>query len=185
MIFFSHQLQVVNRVVRCVLVYVVHNFLPSQESTNRCFYDKPVFHDVALAVGHWVFRHKTRAIHAVFPVSDKPALAGLACGKCNPTIKTTKLLIAFSGASCIRSAINTFGVCLSAPPLGYVALPGAIRGCRFSPPLWMKFLSAVHAVAVDVWINHRHILAHHAPYCKSEEKYCEIAARRLGQEVLC
>jgi hypothetical protein len=184
MFFFSHELQVRNDVICWVFINMVYNFKILQVTPYCSLHNKSMFHDVPFRISHRMFGNTSCSISTIEAVTYQTSFAWLSCLVNYATGKRTVFLISFSGTQSIITTIKAFTRCLYTIPFICVAFSRAIMRTQFTSPLWMEFIPAVCTVIKEVWINHVVILTHHTLYCKLQQRYCEIAANRLRQEVL-
>ena len=177
MICFEHHPEIVEGVIGGVCINVVDDLGRTQTPPYRLFHYESVFHHVAFPVSSRMARKTTGAISATASVLDKPALSDRAGLSIHPTIKRAEEP---RTVSCWGDVCATLSASVGrrwAPPVGLVAGPRAEPRRSFAAVLRVKICSALFTDERSVGSFHSRNVAH-------EEKYCEIAAERMAQEVL-
>ena len=180
---FSHDLQVIDSVVSPVSVDVMNDLVGGQKSTEMLFHYQPMLHNVPLAVSVWMVRSETSPVTAASAIGDSPLESGVIL---TTDVRALPCPFAFSGAelpvasSCftnVCAALSTVIFWGRSPSSGTVALPRTIARRLLPSVFGMKRLVAMDALK-------RHVCPFHSDIIAREERYCEIAARRLEQQVL-
>jgi hypothetical protein len=183
MLCFSHHLQVFQRVVVPIYVNVVHNLLGCEKAPHVLLHHEPMLHDVSLTVRERMMRCETSPVSPVASIRDaalerRVVLSSNVGTLPRPfTFQRTELLGSLPGRRDIRPALPTVVSRCASPSGGSVAVTRTILRGFFTPVFGVKRLVALDAFKRQCFSFHCHIIA-------CEEKYCEIAARRLRQSVL-
>lgn len=128
-----------------------------------------------MEISRWTTKF-LEALGALFCDSVTPSQIRLANLGSNTTGEGTELLTTFPSALRWSPASRAFGGSWCSPTIQQVTL-GRAKGLFRSAVVWMKCCPAFCTVA-RLFAFHVRIIA------QIEEKYCEIAAKRLRQEVL-
>jgi hypothetical protein len=164
------------------MVDVMDNFIWRKESAKMLFYYQAMFHHVSLAICMRVMGCQASPVRAVSSVGNPPLVGGMVFASdigALPSpfaLNRAELSIATAHVADVFAALSAL-VWRGCPPAGRsVALSRAIFRRSFPPVFWMKRPLALGAFQRQCCSFHAHIIAR-------EERYCEIAARRLEQQV--
>lgn len=147
------------------------------------FHNKSVFHNIALAVSVGVMRGKAGIVASVPSVSNPPLEVRMGLASNVGTLPVplalggTELSLPIAYIGNIRTALATKVLRSVTPAVGSVALTRAVFRRFLTPVFGVKIGIAVDALKRQCCSLHSYIIT-------LEEKYCEIAVRRLQQAVL-
>lgn len=184
MFLFGHNLKVFGAIVGGVLVDVVDNLRLAQKTPELGLHDKPVFHDVPLAVCVGVPRDESGAVRAVPSVGDHtlkvrvPLTPHFGALPCRFAFHRAELLASLPRVRNVRSAMAAFILRSFAPSPEAVAVTRTIFGGLLPAVFGVKCLVTCLAGQGYSWSSHEYHIT------ESVGRYCEIAAERCSQEVL-
>lgn len=164
-------------IVRLITINVMDSFVGCKAPPDVRLHYETVLHNVALAVGVRVLRHPASPILAARAVSDEATPQGLTRLRRNSTSNRAEFSQPPAGARQVRSTPSAMIGRGLTPARFQVAGPGAEACGVLSPVLRAKQGIAGRAFQIDCPVFHARNIAR-------QERYCEIAAKRLSQEVL-
>lgn len=166
-----------------IVVDVMNNLIRRKESSQMLFRHESMLHHIALAIGMGMVRGETGVVPPV-PTISYPSLEVRVSA--TPNISALPAPLALSGAKLLAPALRIGDVfpALATKVCGGVSPPmSAIALSRTKP---RRFLSPVFRVKRIVAVDtlKRQCGSFHAHIISREERYCEIAVKRLQQGVL-
>jgi len=180
---FSHQLQVLDGVVAGVAINMVNDLMLGEKPLTLPLHDQPVFHDIALRVSERMVWREDCPIHAILTVGDARLETGMGLASNVNALPLplarlrTELPLAVPAARNVCPAGGAGPRRRLSPSTYLVAAARTVAGCFVAPVFGVKILTAVLTRQCNRLLFHTTIIPH-------EEKYCEIAVKRLAQEVL-
>jgi len=183
MLCFRHHAKILNRVVPAVFIDVMNNLFGSQEAPQVLLHDEPMLHDIPLAISEGMVRSQAGPVGTISAVADAPLIrrvfvaANVGALPSPFTRGRAELPGPPPDRADVRPALAaTIGYGI-APAGSAIAVRRAVLRRCLPAVLRMERLAAVDAFK-------RHRLSFHDYSIAREERYCEIAARRLQQSVL-
>lgn len=183
MLCFRHHAEILNRVVPAVLIDVMDNLFGSQEAPQVLLHDQPMLHDIPLAISEGMVGSQARPVGTIATVANAAVICGVVVTANIGTLPSPLALIGTELAGApphrtdIRSALTTGVDDRLAPTGSAIAVARTVLRRVLATVLRMERLMAVDAFK-------RHRLSFHGNSITREERYCEIAAKRLAQAVL-
>ncbi len=177
---FSHQPQILDGVVVPILVGVVNDLGGIEVTPKVTLHDEAMLHDVSLAVGVRMGGNEDRPVVSAASVGDAFAEAGVVDAPdvaplpCGLTGHRTEPLASLASAGGWVSALDAGWDGRIAPSIQEVA------GTRTEPLIASIFGEEVGRTSGALASG----FAFHTPLYHIEERYCEIAAKRMAQGVL-
>ena len=176
MIPLQHQAQISDRVVAWVFIYMVNHFVRRKVAPNALLHDETVVHHIPLAISKRMLWRHLSSIPTALPVADEaaPTARRHAALSVRAARKRTKLSSAVSARCKVAPARRAGVLGRFSPPRRKIAFPGTVLRGSLAPVFRAERTGALGAGQEESSMFHLVMIT-------LEEKYCEIAAKRLAQ----
>lgn len=181
---FGHNLKVLRAIVGGVLVDVVNNLRLAKKAPKFGLHDKPVLHDIPLAVCIGMPWDQPGAVCPMPSIIDYTLKVGVPLPSdfgalpCRLTFHRAKLLGSFAGMRNVLSALAAFVL------RGLAPSPDAVAGARAVFSGLLPAIFGVKCLVACLASQGYSRSSHGCHITDSVGRYCQIAAERCSQEVL-